>query len=469
MRNLIISFVIIVVLWQVSGLLGPSRQDQPGKTVMRLITPPPRTVDSPIDNGYFMLLGLTTLPGSNPVQSGYDLWLESNATHGQNGFDIEKPGRAELRIPVAPDDLLPEWFSPSPLTAFLDRQLHIRTSTSAYQTLRARYEQWLRMPFDDWGFAHRGTPRIEDLVGAHRLYVVDGFAQQSKIGMERLIADLARWRAVLRDARTIAMKVTAQVLLEDDLMLLSRIASEDSADRALITRTLEYLQPLTQSEYSLRWPMQSEFALAYVRSPVGDPFLMPDDRTSTAISALSRAAHLYPEDFHHVSFAHRRFFFDLPTSQRMWDAQASQYDTAIRTAETSARPRPVRVRSHRRNPSVIEGIAVPLEFDPAWEPFEQRLTETDARLRLVSLQVLMRKPTAIITVPTRLAEIGSRYFDPFTGFPMLWSPTQHKLYSVGKDGLDDGGDPLFDISVPLAGPLYLPNALPTTLRRANPS
>jgi hypothetical protein len=32
----------------------------------------------------------------------------------------------------------------------------------------------------------------------------------------------------------------------------------------------------------------------------------------------------------------------------------------------------------------------------------------------------------------------------------LWSPTQQKLYSVGKDRLDDGGDPTFDISVPAA-------------------
>ena len=31
---------------------------------------------------------------------------------------------------------------------------------------------------------------------------------------------------------------------------------------------------------------------------------------------------------------------------------------------------------------------------------------------------------------------------------MLWSPTQQKLYSVGRDRLDDGGDPTFDISVP---------------------
>jgi hypothetical protein len=31
---------------------------------------------------------------------------------------------------------------------------------------------------------------------------------------------------------------------------------------------------------------------------------------------------------------------------------------------------------------------------------------------------------------------------------MLWSPTQQKIYSVGKDRYDDGGEGSFDISVP---------------------
>ena len=60
----------------------------------------------------------------------------------------------------------------------------------------------------------------------------------------------------------------------------------------------------------------------------------------------------------------------------------------------------------------------------------------------------MRRSSPQTAVPTRLAEVGSQYFDPFTGLPMLWSPTQQKLYSVGRDRLDDGGDPTFDISVP---------------------
>ena len=64
------------------------------------------------------------------------------------------------------------------------------------------------------------------------------------------------------------------------------------------------------------------------------------------------------------------------------------------------------------------------------------------------LQIQLRHPSPQTAVPTRLAQVGSQYFDPFTGLPMLWSPTQQKLYSVGKDRLDDGGDPTFDISVP---------------------
>ncbi|HKO30250.1 MAG TPA: hypothetical protein VJU54_03870, partial [Nitrospiraceae bacterium] len=74
--------------------------------------------------------------------------------------------------------------------------------------------------------------------------------------------------------------------------------------------------------------------------------------------------------------------------------------------------------------------------------------ELDARLRLASLQIALRHPSAQTTVPNQLAQVGLSYYDPFSGLPMLWSPTQQKIYSVGKDRFDDGGDTSFDISVP---------------------
>lgn len=87
-------------------------------------------------------------------------------------------------------------------------------------------------------------------------------------------------------------------------------------------------------------------------------------------------------------------------------------------------------------------------FEPNWNPFLSQLKETDARLRLASLQAVLRRPSAETTVPNRLAQVGSSYYDPFSGLPMLWSPTQQKIYSVGKDRFDDGGEQSFDISVP---------------------
>jgi hypothetical protein len=146
----------------------------------------------------------------------------------------------------------------------------------------------------------------------------------------------------------------------------------------------------------------------------------------------------------------RNFLGFSSLSQRTWDTYATFYDATIKAADSVHSPLPTLNDVARHSQlTLLERIVNPLEFSPIWEPFSQRLVETDARLRLVSLQILMRKPTATVTIPTRLAEVGSMYFDPFTGLPMLWSRTQKKLYSVGKDGLDDGGDPTFDISVPL--------------------
>src|SRR4029077_10018386 len=97
---------------------------------------------------------------------------------------------------------------------------------------------------------------------------------------------------------------------------------------------------------------------------------------------------------------------------------------------------------------IMESIVSPAPFEPDWDPFHHQLRELDARLRLASLQVALRRPSAQTTVPNRLAQVGSSYYDPFSGLPMLWSPTQQKIYSVGKDRYDDGGDVSFDISVP---------------------
>ena len=48
-------------------------------------------------------------------------------------------------------------------------------------------------------------------------------------------------------------------------------------------------------------------------------------------------------------------------------------------------------------------------------------------------------------VVTRLAKAGQSHYDPFTGLPMLVHQQKGVMYSVGPDGKDQEGDPLYDV------------------------
>lgn len=453
MRNVIIGLCIAGLFLELSGLIWSSRKDKPSEVFLKLTEPIPRAIENPLENGYFLLLGFASAPGSDPVQVGYEIWLESDARPTRREFDLDKPGRGELRIPIPVEQVLPEWSAADSVQELQRRDALFRTSVARYAILLDRYERWLRMRFEDWGYAHRGAPPVEELLAAHRLYVAGGFAQQSQIGMARLAADVIRWRMVLREARTAPLKVLAQVMVEDDVQWLSRLVSRPAVDRDLLNHALTLLQPLTPSEYSLRWPVQSEFVLGYRLAQEADRDLLdtaaPDDAWPRA---LAQAAHVQPDIFRRVQHPRHRSLLGMSSmSQRQWDTYAMFYEATIKAAESIHSPLP-KLRDVARDSSLtlLERLTTSADAEPNWEPLSQRLVETDARLRLASLQILLRKPSDTVPLATRLADVGSRYFDPFTGFPMLWSPTQKKLYSVGKDGLDDGGDPTFDISVPLA-------------------
>jgi hypothetical protein len=44
-----------------------------------------------------------------------------------------------------------------------------------------------------------------------------------------------------------------------------------------------------------------------------------------------------------------------------------------------------------------------------------------------------------------LAKAGQAYYDPFTGLPMLVNSKKGVMYSVGRDGKDQDGDPNLDV------------------------
>src|SRR5215217_8292783 len=145
MRPVIIGLIVLGIFLEISGLIWSSKGDNPSDTFLKLSEPPPRTIEHPLDNGYFLLLGFAAASGSNPVQTGYDIWMESDTRRTQHGFNLDKPGRSDLRLPMAVDEVLPEWNAENPVVEFQRHAVLIHTSTARYSTLLGRYDQWLKM------------------------------------------------------------------------------------------------------------------------------------------------------------------------------------------------------------------------------------------------------------------------------------------------------------------------------------
>jgi hypothetical protein len=307
------------------------------------------------------------------------------------------------------------------------------------------------MPFEDMGFGHQGTPRFVEIFVGHRFYIADGFSRQTALGMQRLTKDMHTWRSVLRDATTIDTKVMAQIFITDDLRLLSTLLSQPTVNKTVLAMTPNIAPPLTTAESSLRWPLQHQFTLGVHGEHTGE---LTTERQTESLDTheerLASAAHLPKQAFLQIAHPHGRSFLGISLRTReIWEMYATYYDAMIHAEETGQSTMPKLYElAGTAHQGIVESLVSPNSFEPDWDPFHYQLRETDARLRLASLQVVLRRPSAQTTVPDRLAQVGSSYYDPFSGLPMLWSPTQQKIYSVGKDRYDDGGDVSFDISVP---------------------
>ena len=451
MKHLIISIVIIWAFFQISSLIWSSKGQPPSATFTRLLEPPEHRLLDPYQNGYYYLLGFAAGYSLDPAKVGHEMWQETTASPGNSEFNYDKPGRSELQIQLPMEQVLPSWNSQNPVREFRNMKARLQTLTGRDHTLLTRYERWLAMPFEDMGFGYQGTPRFVEIFVGHRFYIADGFSRQTALGMQRLTKDMHTWRSVLRDATTIDTKVMAQIFITDDLRLLSTLLSQPTVNKTVLAMTPNIAPPLTTAESSLRWPLQHQFTLGVHGEHTGE---LTTERQTESLDTheewLASAAHLPKQAFRQIAHPHGRSFLGISLRTReTWEMYATYYDAMIHAEETgqSTLPKLYELAGTARQ-GIVESLFSPNSFEPDWDPFHYQPRETDARLRLASLQVVLRRPSAQTTVPNRLAQVGSSYYDPFSGLPMLWSPTQQKIYSVGKDRYDDGGEVSFDISVP---------------------
>jgi hypothetical protein len=406
-------------------------EEPPTLLYQALTISPPRSITDPKKNGYLFLLGFDAPDRDDPTQIGYG--RRAQAEHDRAA--LEMCSSEDMRMPAtgrASDQMVKGWIRSGDLPATVRGQGGtLKSLTSRESTALVRYQQWLTMSFDDWGFGQSFSPNCSRLLLTHRLFLLEGFTQDLSSGLDRLEADLQAWRGALAQAKTLPVKMLALTAVQDDASVISGLLSRQEMDGPALARLSKMVRPLDQVELSIRWPMQSEFVSATRAVPAE----LKEDKAQDRPWHASLAAAMR-----------------LPV-QRRANAYAEYYDAANKAvaggrytnlpkASAFVRTPPTALTDYLVNP--IEHI-VGIEPLPSWEPFVYRVIETDAQLRLAGLQAWLRRGPQDGDLLMRLAKAGQAYYDPFTGLPMLVNLRKGVIYSVGRDGKDQEGDALRDV------------------------
>lgn len=415
------------------GLTWIIMEESPSPVFQSLTTTPQHTLSDFKKNGYFLLLGIDASAGQDPMQAGHDRKLDING--GDSALTcFGGSGSRTIEGSNASANVMRGWVrSSDPVGEFKAHQETIKGWSNQHQLMLNRYSQWQKLPFEDWGYGQSGGPPCTTMVFAHQLYVADGFLQSADLGIDRLEADMEVWRIVLGQARTLAVKMLALQAINDDIAVASGLLVRSDFDGTYLRPLTKILRPLDQTELSMRWPMQSELVSA----------------ARTYETQLKAARAEEQPVYTMVASA-----LPLPMQRRLND-YAEYYDASYKAAgegkygslpkwKTYIHFPASGVMDYLTNP--IENI-VGLEPLPAWDLYNGLVIDTDAHLRLASLQAWLRRGTADGDLVTRIAKAGQSFYDPYTGLPMLVNMKKGVLYSVGHDGKDQDADPQSDVVV----------------------
>lgn len=439
-RSVIVSLVVLgmaivavgVLGLGVAGLAWVLMEERPNTAFHNLSATPQRTLQEASTNGYLMLLGFDRGTNQDPAQAGLERRFEkSDLAITRACLTSSRERQSGDRATVG--SMPAAWYQDQdPAARFRVQAASVRAWGDQADRSMARYKQWLKMPFEDWGYGEPMSPNCPVVLHAHRLYVANGFTQDIESGVERLEVDLAMWRKVLSHAKSLSTKMLATDAVNDDVTILSGLLARPDLEERLVGRLGKLARPLDQVEQSLRWPMQSELAAA---AKIQDMILKQDS---------SEPVPLY------VSLVSQ---MPLP-KQKRFNLYADYYEASSKAAPEGRFASLPKRASFVRYPaeSWIDYGMNPIENIvgvpplPEWETYGGRILELDARLRLAGLQAWIRRSPQEQDVLTRIAKAGQTLYDPFTGFPMLVNRRKGLIYSVGQDGKDHDGQSGLDIA-----------------------
>lgn len=422
------------------GLAWLIMEEPPTSAYRSLTTNSPQSHIDLRKNGYFLLLGFEAPAERDPLQAGYERKMDARDLQAANACMIGDE-RKGITTAGASANVVRGWFASADPVAQLKGQTETVRSWATQESIAfRRYQRWLSMPFEDAGYGQLVSPNCAHILLVHRLYLAEGFTQDLGAGLDRLETDMGSWRVALGQSKTLMVKMLAATAIQDDVAIASGLLLRQDLDGTSINRLGKIVRPLDQAELSLRWPMQSHFLWA----------------TKTVTTSLKNDK--ASERPLHVAMVAA---MPLPV-QRRSNAYADYYETASKAVAEGRYSNLPKLSAFIRTPAVsmMDYLANPIEHligiepVPSWDPYVGRIVETDARLRLASLQAWIRRGAHEGNVLTRLAKAGQAHYDPFTGLPMLVNQQKGVMYSVGQDGKDQDGDPQRDVvaTIPITQP-----------------
>jgi hypothetical protein len=445
-RSIVMSLVALVVLSGALvaltiGALGLTwiiMEKAPSAAFQNLTSSPQRTLADFRKNGYFLLLGFDVPADQDPAQAGYERKADQKDADmalaclgGIGGSRASGPSTASASV-------VGEWFrGPNPVGQFKAHQDAITAWVSKAESSISRYKQWQRLSFEDWGYGQTISPPCGAILFAHQLYIAEGFLQGTDIGIDRIETDMEAWRIVLGQAKTLPVKTLANQAINDNIAVASGLLVQPNFDGRYLGRLTRMLRPFDQVELSIRWPMQSELVSA---AKTFDVRLKAERREEQSLAAA--VASVLP----------------LPKQRRL-NAYADYYEASYKAAGEGRHGSLPKWKNYIQFPAVtlMDYFANPIEnivgLEPLapWDLYNGLVVDTDARLRLASLQAWLRRGPQDGDLLVRIAKAGQNFYDPYTGLPMLVNAKKGLMYSVGHDGKDQDGDPQTDVvaAIPL--------------------
>jgi hypothetical protein len=364
-------------------------EQSPNANYVELTQAPPRAVEEPTRNGYYLLLGFGAGESVDPIKAGYLKWKTTERDESRHCFGLTAGARASMAF-SAETRALALWLQAQDPVAELQRERSLVQRWAArHGVLMARYQDWLNLPFEDRGYGSFASPDCAQVLTAHRLYLADGFSRRQTEGLDRLERDLIAWRNVLARSKTMSTKLLAAQAVREDLAILGAIAERGAADAGTLPRFAHLVRPFDPVERSLRWPMQNELLLEVRRVEAGLTAKKGEAESGWVTALLTR--------------------LPIP-KQRALNAHADYYEALIRAPEQGNRT-PPDAYTYTKSPAQdawdyllnpVDNLLLTPDY-LSWQQEAAVLFEADTRLRaLVASKVFQPRPGSPLTATAQL-------------------------------------------------------------------